>query len=83
MFTVLPFGLATACYVFTKIVRPLVRYWRSQSLRAVVYLDDCIVAVKGKEAASRASEAVKEDLRKAGFVVHVEKSQWELTRNIV
>ena len=26
VFTVLPFGLATACYTFTKVVRPLVRY---------------------------------------------------------
>ena len=83
MFTVLPFGLATACYVFTKIVRPLVRYWRGQGLRAVVYLDDGIIAVEGEEAASRASEAVRDDLRKAGFVIHVEKSQWEPTRNIV
>ena len=83
VFTVLPFGLATACYVFTKIVRPLVRYWRGQGLRAVVYLDDGIIAVEGEEAASRASEAVKDDLRKAGFVIHVKKSQWEPTRNIV
>ena len=27
VFTVLPFGLATACYIFTKLLRPLVRYW--------------------------------------------------------
>ena len=27
MFTVLPFGLATACYAFTKLLRPLVKYW--------------------------------------------------------
>ena len=30
MFTVLPFGLSTACYVFTKLLRPLVRYWRAR-----------------------------------------------------
>ena len=83
VFTVLPFGLATACYVFTKIVRPLVRYWRGQGIRAVVYLDDGIVAVEGREAASRASEKVREDLSKAGFVAHAEKSHWEPTRNIV
>lgn len=28
VFTVLPFGLATACYLFTKLLRPLVHYWR-------------------------------------------------------
>ena len=26
VFTVLPFGLSTACYVFTKMMRPLIRY---------------------------------------------------------
>ena len=83
VFTVLPFGLATACYTFTKVVRPLVRYWRGQGLRAVVYLDDGIVAVEGKEAALRASEKVKEDLSKAGFVTHIGKSHWDPTRSII
>ena len=27
VFTVLPFGLSTACYVFTKLMRLLVRFW--------------------------------------------------------
>ena len=26
--TVLPFGLATACYIFTKVMRLLVKFWR-------------------------------------------------------
>ena len=77
VFTVLPFGLATACYIFTKIMRQLVKYWRSKGLRAVVYLDDGIVAVQGLEAAKRSSHMVKDTLVNAGFVTHVEKSQWE------
>ena len=66
MFKVLPFGLATACYIFTKLLRPLVKYWRSQGLRAIIYLDDDIVAVSGKEAAHKASHSVRTDLAKAG-----------------
>lgn len=27
-FTVLPFGLATGPYIFTKVMRPLVKHWR-------------------------------------------------------
>jgi hypothetical protein len=27
-FTSLPFGLSSACFIFTKIVRPLVKFWR-------------------------------------------------------
>ena len=48
-FTVLPFGLSTACYLFTKLMRPLIRHWRGRGLKAIIYLDDGIVAVKERE----------------------------------
>ena len=38
VFTVLPFGLATTCYAFTKLMRSMVRYWRGQGLRAIAYI---------------------------------------------
>ena len=47
MFAVLPFGLSTACYIFTKLMRPLVGFWRGRGLKAIDYLDDGIIAVKG------------------------------------
>jgi len=53
VFTVLPFGLSTICYAFTKLLRPLVGYWRGQGLRVVLYLDDGIVAVKGLDKTGR------------------------------
>jgi len=37
VFTVLPFDLATACYAFTKLLWPLVRYWRMQGLQVILY----------------------------------------------
>ena len=58
MFTVLPFGLSTACYLFTKLTRPLIRYWRGRGLKAIIYIDDGIVAVKGKDNARRESQMV-------------------------
>ena len=82
IFKVLPFGLATACYIFTKFLRPLVRYWRSQGLRAIVYLDDGIVAVSGKEAAQKASHSLRADLAKAGLVEHSAKCTWEPTQKL-
>ena len=48
VFAVLPLGLSTACYIFTKLMRPPVRYWRGWGLKAIVYLDDCIIAVEGE-----------------------------------
>ena len=83
VFTVLPFGLATACYIFTKVVRPLVRYWRSRGLRILVYLDDGLCAVTGKQATVQASQLVKTTIEKAGFVAHPKKSVWEPTQRLV
>ena len=48
VFRVLPFGLASACYVFTKLLRPLVKRWRSLGIRAIVYIDDGIVGAKSE-----------------------------------
>lgn len=76
MFTVLPFGLYTACYLFTKLTRPLIRYWRGRGLKAIIYIDDGIVAVKGEGNAKKESLMVRKDLENAGFVVNIEKSQW-------
>ena len=39
-FTVISFGLSTGPYIFIKVMRPLVRYWRLQAFRIAVYLDN-------------------------------------------
>ena len=46
-------------------LRPLIRIWRGRWLKAIIYLDDGIVAVKGKERAIRDSALVKSDLENA------------------
>jgi hypothetical protein len=40
MFSVLPFGLSSAPFLFTKLMREIVKYWRSLSYPIIVYLDD-------------------------------------------
>ena len=82
VFTVLPFGLSTACYMFTKLLRPLVRYWRSRGTRIVVYLDDGLGAAAGSAEALNASELVQTTLKQAGFVVNEEKSVWQPTQRL-
>ena len=71
--TVLPFRLSSACYLYTKMLRPRIRIWRGRWLKAIIYLDDGIVAVKGKERAIRDSALVKSDLENARFVVNIQK----------
>ena len=76
VFAVLPFGLCTAPYVFTKLMRPLVRLWRGRGLKTIIYLDDGVVSVKGEQQAVEASARVRCNLEGAGFVVNIEKSIW-------
>ena len=48
VFTVLPFGVSTAPFVFTKVVRPLVKYWRLNSIKIACFLDDGLGIGSGK-----------------------------------
>ena len=74
VFTILPFGLCSACYIFNKLMCLLVCYWRSQGLRAVVYLDNGLRAENGKQPACAASQLVFQTLELTGFAVHPVKS---------
>ena len=82
VFTVLPFGLSTACYMFTKLLRPLVSYWRGKGIRIVVYLDDGLEAAAGETEATRASKIVQSTLEQAGFRANTEKSVWQPTQRL-
>ena len=62
--------------MFSKLMRPLVKLWRSKGLKAVMYLDNGICAVKGKIEAKKASAWVRDALECAGLVVHEGKSVW-------
>ena len=77
MFTVLPFGLSTACYVFTKLMRPLVRWWRGQGIKVVMYIDDGIVVMPQRQRADEASKIMQSSLGAAGFLVNAQKSHWD------
>jgi len=40
VFNVLPFGISTAGYIFSKVTREVVKYFRSRGIRVIMYLDD-------------------------------------------
>ena len=42
-FIVLPFGLASAPRVFTKLMKPIIAYLRGKSIRLIIFLDDIAV----------------------------------------
>lgn len=80
VFTVLPFGLSSAPWVFTKVLKPLEKYWRVQGLCIAIFLDDGWAIVQDREICRIKARAVRADLCNAGFVVNEDKSVWEPTQ---
>ena len=75
VFTVLPFGLATACYVFTKLLRPVVKYLRARGTKIVMYIDDGIAVGSDYDHTSKLCQLIKSTLVSAGFVLNTDKSK--------
>jgi len=76
-FLVLPFGLSSACYVFSKVTRPLVSKWRGEGKMVVTFLDDGFGCAQGFDETSRDSVAIKNDLLASGFVPNSTKCIWQ------
>ena len=81
-FSVLPFGLSSAPYLFTKLLRPLVKKWRSEAKAIVVFLDDGLGAAADRNKAKIASLQVHADLLKSGFLPNEAKCVWEPAQSI-
>ena len=77
VYVVLVFGLSTAGYVFTKVLRPLVTHWRLEGLRIIFYLDDGLNIGNSYTNCANSTATVLNCLQSAGFLVNVEKSQLE------
>ena len=75
-FSVLPFGLSVAPFVFTKIQKALTKHWRRQGIRMFTYLDDGAGADSDFCEAQRVSDLVRQDVWRSGFLANDEESQW-------
>jgi hypothetical protein len=63
---VLPFGISTAGYIFTKVLRVLVKRWREQGIPVVMFLDDGISGARDYIYSKLYSRMVKLDLEDFG-----------------
>lgn len=81
-FTALAFGLSSAPYLFTKLLKPLVRKWRSEAKGIVVYLDDGLGSAADYNNAKTASLPAHADLCHSGFLANEYKCVWEPTQVI-
>ena len=80
VFAVLVFGLATAPFILTKVIKVLIKHWRSMAIRIFAFVDDIMGGGRSKEEAFRIPCQVKKDLELSGFVACPEKSRWEPTQ---
>ena len=80
VFTVLPFGLASTCYVFTKFLRPIVKYFRAQGHKLVVYVDDGIIVGADRQQTKELCESVVDTLLEAWLVINMYKSSFQPSR---
>jgi hypothetical protein len=70
----LPFGLSTAPWVFSKIIRELVMYWKGKGINILPYLDDLLFLIYGYEAGINLARIIEEDMRLAGLSINWDKS---------
>ncbi|CAJ0592617.1 unnamed protein product [Cylicocyclus nassatus] len=75
-FLVLPFGLSPAPYIFTKLMRPLLKKWRATGLFVAIYLDDGLIWAKSAHECELAVAKIRDDLSRAGFFVAEDKCSW-------
>ena len=73
----LPFGLASAGHIFSKVLRVLVTFWRSNGHRVVTFLDDGLGGSHTYEQALLSSKFVEQSLVEFGFLLSIEKCQWQ------
>ena len=75
-FIALPFGLSTAGLIFTKVLRVMINYWRSQRIQALAFLDDGLQTNSSYDLTRKHALIIKGSLLAAGWIPHREKSIW-------
>lgn len=74
-FNVLPFGLCTAPYVFTKIMKPVVKLLRAGGFMSTIYLDDIHLIGRSFHECKDNVLITKKLISSLGFIINNEKSR--------
>jgi hypothetical protein len=74
-FACLPFGLATAPRVFTKLMKPVVALLRQWGIRLIIYLDDILIMAESQDLVLHQAASTLNLLESLGFLVNYKKSQ--------
>ena len=72
-YVVLPFGFSLSPYFFTKVLRPVVKYLRSQGVRLSLYVDDFLICASASVITDH-TDLVIHTLNDLGLKINLEKS---------
>lgn len=75
-FCCLPFGLASAPYMFTKLLRPVVERLRTSGVTCVSYLDDFLLLGSTENECLENVQKTVSLLQSLGFIINIEKSNF-------
>jgi hypothetical protein len=81
-FKVLPFGLSLSPLVFTKVLRPVLKWARRKGIRLAAYLDDILIVAKDIPTSQRHTQMVLSKLQEVGFLVKASKSSLNPQRQL-
>lgn len=73
-FNCLPFGLCTAPFVFTKLMKPILEFLRSHGMISVMYLDDILCIGRDYFECKDNVTHTKELFESLGFILNMDKS---------
>lgn len=73
-FNCLPFGLSTAPFLFTKLLKPALTYLRNSGVVCVAYLDDILIIASSYNEAKKDCNKTVVLLTSLGFTINMEKS---------
>ncbi|KAM4795634.1 uncharacterized protein WCC33_000698 [Rhinophrynus dorsalis] len=81
-FTCLPFGLSSAPWCFTKLLKPVVAFLRSRGVRLIIYLDDILIMSQDRRSLIIHAEWTLHLLMDLGFLINWTKSHLVPTRQL-
>jgi hypothetical protein len=82
VFCVLPFGLSSAPFAFTKLMKQLANHWRRSGIRLLFYLDDWCFNSQKRDESEALVTLVQKDMSNAGLLINREKSVLKPTQRI-
>ena len=68
----MPFGLCTAPYIFTKILKRIAQRLGEKKIIIVIYLDDVLIIARSEIECRQNIELVKDLLEYVGLVINIE-----------